>query len=91
MKPSAVKEQKEVSFREHDGVKLPDRIVQSREARDVTLRFTIGAPIERSSSPVMLASLSSCSGERTVGWISTFRNWRGTFASSTRTARGTTN
>ena len=43
MQPSAVKEQKEVSFREHDGVKLPDRIVQSREARDVTLRFTIGA------------------------------------------------
>ncbi len=43
LKPSAVKSQKEVSLREHDGVKVPDEIVQTWEARDVTLQFCIFA------------------------------------------------
>jgi len=41
LKPAAVKAQKEVSFREQHGVKLPAVIVQRRQARDVTLRFAI--------------------------------------------------
>ncbi|WP_418981729.1 hypothetical protein [Alistipes sp.] len=43
LKPSAVKPQKEVSFREMDGAKVPPRIVQRWEARDVTLQFCIFA------------------------------------------------
>lgn len=43
LKPPAVKAQKEVSFRERDGVKVPSRIVQHWEARDVTLQFCIVA------------------------------------------------
>lgn len=41
LKPAAVKTQKEVSFREQHGVKLPAVIVQRRQARDVTLQFAI--------------------------------------------------
>lgn len=41
MKPAAVKTQQEVSMRERHGVKVPDVIVQRREARDVTLQFAI--------------------------------------------------
>jgi len=41
LKPAAVKPQKEVSLREHDGVKVPDRIVQRWQARDVSLQFAI--------------------------------------------------
>lgn len=43
LKPAAVKSQKEVSFREWDGVKVPDQIVQRWEARDVALQFCIFA------------------------------------------------
>lgn len=43
MRPSEVKEQKEVSFRENDGVELPGKIIQSLKARDVTLKFAIAA------------------------------------------------
>lgn len=41
LKPAAVKAQKEVSFREQHGVKIPDVVVQRRQARDVTLQFAI--------------------------------------------------
>lgn len=41
LKPAATKAQKEVSFREQNGVKVPDRIVQRWQARDVTLQFAI--------------------------------------------------
>lgn len=41
LKPSAAKPQKEVSFRERDGVKVPNKLVQRWEARDVTLQFCI--------------------------------------------------
>lgn len=41
MKPSAVKTQKEVSFREQHGVKVPATIMQRRQARDVALQFAI--------------------------------------------------
>lgn len=47
MKPSAVKPQKEVSFRELDGVKVPERIEQRWEPRDVTLQFCIFAADRR--------------------------------------------
>ena len=43
MKPSEVKEQEEVSIRENDGVELPDEIIQSLKARDVSLKFAISA------------------------------------------------
>lgn len=43
LRPAAMKPQKEVSLREEDGVKVPGRIVQRREARDVTLHFCIFA------------------------------------------------
>lgn len=41
LRPSAVKTQKEVSFREQHGVKVPAAILQRREARDVALQFAI--------------------------------------------------
>jgi len=41
LRPAAVKTQKEVSFREQNGVKVPDRIVQRWQARDVTLQFAV--------------------------------------------------
>lgn len=41
LKPAAVKPQKEVSLREEDGVRLPAVIVQRRQAREVTLQFSI--------------------------------------------------
>ena len=43
LKPSAVKTQKEVSFREQDGVKVPEVIVQQLQPRDVSLQFAIVA------------------------------------------------
>lgn len=43
MKPSEVKEQEEVSIRENDGVELPEEIIQSLKARDVSLKFAISA------------------------------------------------
>lgn len=44
LSPPAVKEQKEVSLREQDGAKVPQRIVQHWQPRDVTLQFCIVAP-----------------------------------------------
>lgn len=41
MKPAAVKAQKEVTFREQHGVKVPATIMQRRQARDVALQFAI--------------------------------------------------
>lgn len=43
LKPSAVKTQKEVSFREQDGAKVPEVIVQQLQPRDVSLQFAIVA------------------------------------------------
>lgn len=43
LKPPAVKAQKEVSVRERDGVDVPDTIVQTWQARDISLQFTIVA------------------------------------------------
>lgn len=43
MKPSEVKEQEEISFKEKDGVELPAKIIQSLKARDVALKFAISA------------------------------------------------
>lgn len=41
LKAPAVKAQKEVSVRERDGVDVPNAIVQTWQARDVSLQFTI--------------------------------------------------
>ena len=41
LQPSPVKAQKEISYREQHGSKVPAVIVQRREARDVTLQFAI--------------------------------------------------
>ena len=43
LKPPAVKTQKEVSVRERDGVDVPTTIVQTWQARDISLQFTIVA------------------------------------------------
>lgn len=42
-----LKEQVEVSVREEDGVRMPATIAQSFEPRDITLRFAIVAPDDR--------------------------------------------
>lgn len=42
-KPPAVKPHIAVSFREQDGEKLPDKIVQRWEPRDIDLRFAVAA------------------------------------------------
>ena len=41
--PPALKQQAEVSIREEDGVRMPDILTQTYEARDITLRFAIVA------------------------------------------------
>lgn len=43
LKPPAVKVQKEVSVRERNGVDVPTTIVQTWQARDISLQFTIVA------------------------------------------------
>ena len=41
--PPALKQQAEVSIQEEDGVRMPDILTQTYEARDITLRFAIVA------------------------------------------------
>lgn len=43
LKPAAAKSHVAVSFREHDGEKLPGTLLPALEARDVTLQFSIVA------------------------------------------------
>ena len=45
--PPALKQQAEVSIQEEDGVRMPDILTQTYEARDITLRFAIVALLEK--------------------------------------------
>ena len=60
MKPSEVKEQEEVSIRENDGVELPEEIIQSLKARDVSLKFAISAKDKASFLSNYMSFLGIC-------------------------------
>lgn len=47
-KPPAVKSHVAVSFREQDGEKLPEKLVQRWEPRDISLKFAVAAADEAS-------------------------------------------
>ena len=67
LKMPALKKQPEVSIREEDGVRTAQSLVQTFEARDITLRFALEPRRCRIPAPLLLLRPVSETGDE--GWL----------------------
>ncbi len=67
-KPPATKSHVAVSFREQDGEKLPEKLVQKWEPRDIALKFAVAAA-DKASFIARRDAFVSFLKEGTDGWL----------------------